>query len=175
MIRYWKLNLFIISQPKESGDRETSTRRKCKCKNAPVSSTWWQQTYEILATSAFNLKIELLWLNCLSSWQMSSFADSGWYLSSCGCCGNIVLNISIACYLLSYCLFHFCFSFYNQFLLCVSCLLACVFDSVLFLGLLINYCCLICYFNFRKIMYELIYYVFIGIFFSFSFNKLELF
>ncbi len=30
--------------------------------------------------------------------------------------------------LLSYCLFHFCFSFYNQFLLCVSCcLLACVF------------------------------------------------
>ncbi len=49
-------------------------------------------------------------------------------------------------YLLSYCLFHFCFSFYNQFLICVSCcLLACVFDSVLFLGLLINYCCLICY------------------------------
>ncbi len=31
-------------------------------------------------------------------------------------------------------LFHFCFSFYNQFLLCVSCcLLACVFDNVIIL------------------------------------------
>ncbi len=37
------------------------------------------------------------------------------------------------------------FSFYNQFLRCVSCcLLACVFDSVLFLGSLISYCRLMC-------------------------------
>ncbi len=56
------------------------------------------------------------------------------------------IEVSLFIYLLSYCLFHFCFSFYNQFLLCVSCsLLACVFGSVLFLGLLINYCRLICY------------------------------
>ncbi len=41
--------------------------------------------------------------------------------------------LSLFVYLISYCLIHFCFSFYNQFLLCVSCcLLTCVFDSVLF-------------------------------------------
>ncbi len=43
------------------------------------------------------------------------------------------IEVSLFIYSLSYSLFHFCFSFYNQFLLCVSCcLLACVFDSVLF-------------------------------------------
>ncbi len=48
--------------------------------------------------------------------------------------GTLSKDISIDfIYLLSYCLFHFGFSFYNQFLLCVSCrLLACVFDSVHF-------------------------------------------
>ncbi len=39
------------------------------------------------------------------------------------------IEVSLFIDLLSYCLFHFCFSFYNQFLQCVSCcLLACVFD-----------------------------------------------
>ncbi len=43
------------------------------------------------------------------------------------------IEVSLFIYLLSFCLFHCCFSFYIQFLLCVSCcLLACVFDSVLF-------------------------------------------
>ncbi len=60
--------------------------------------------------------------------------------------GTLSKDISIAFYLSSYSLFHFCFSFYNQFLLCVSCcLLTCVLDSVLFLGLLIKYWHLICY------------------------------
>ncbi len=46
--------------------------------------------------------------------------------------GTLPKDISMLyIYPLSYSLFHFCFSFYNQFLLCVSfCLLACVFDSV---------------------------------------------
>ncbi len=33
------------------------------------------------------------------------------------------IEVSLFIYLISYCLFHFCFSFYNQFLLCVSKLL----------------------------------------------------
>ncbi len=61
--------------------------------------------------------------------------------------GTPAKDISIAFYLSSFLLLiPFCFSFYNPFLLCVSCcLLACVFDNVLFLGLLMNYCRLLCY------------------------------
>ncbi len=56
--------------------------------------------------------------------------------------GTLSKDISIAFYLSSFLrLVSFCFSFYNK-LFC--CLLACVFDGVLFLGLLINYCRLIC-------------------------------
>ncbi len=50
------------------------------------------------------------------------------------------IQVSLFIYLISYCLFHFCFSFYNQFLLCVSTLLLvsmCVWQCSFFFELLI--------------------------------------
>ncbi len=65
---------------------------------------------------------------------------------------------------LSY-LFHFCFSFYNHFLLCVSCcFLACVFGSVLFFRFtdkLLSFDFVSIYFNFKVVVMFVILLVFL--------------
>ncbi len=64
-------------------------------------------------------------------WRTEECKDHRLY---CGTPPNCQRDIIIAFYyLLSYSLFHFCFSFYNQFLQCVSCcLLACVWQCSFF-------------------------------------------